>query len=296
MATDGASSGGPQVLDVENPHGYASFAGQTAVITGGTQGLGLATAQLMKARGASGLVLIGRDEVKGEAAAAQLDGGGCRALFVGADLAEADRVDHVVETTRKEFGSVNVLVAAAAATFRGTVWNTTADMWDEMLDINVRAQGLLISGIGRLMRERGHGGSMVVIGSVAHHGGIPELFPYIVAKHALEAMVKSAAHSLVAERIRVNMLNPGWMDTPAEHVVQKRFHNADDSWLETAEAAQPFGRLLKPQEVARGICFLASAESGMMTGSIVDFDQTIAAQGGATPASLVPQTYPWETT
>ena len=120
------------------------------------------------------------------------------------------------------------------------------------------------------------------------------LWPYSTSKHALESLVRNAAFSLMPERIRVNMLNPGWMDTPAEHETQQRFHDAPDDWLVAAEAAQPFGRLLKPQEVARGICFLASAESGMMTGASVDFDQTIPGAGDLPRAEPVPESFSWQ--
>jgi NAD(P)-dependent dehydrogenase (short-subunit alcohol dehydrogenase family) len=88
-------------------------------------------------------------------------------------------------------------------------------------------------------------------------------------------MTKNAAYSLMPDQIRVNGLNIGWMDTPGEDQTQKRFHNADDDWLTRAEATQPFKRLLKPREVAQAIAFLASDESGMMTGSLIDFDQSV---------------------
>ena len=76
--------------------------------------------------------------------------------------------------------------------------------------------------------------------------------------------------------IRVNGLNIGWMDTPGEDRVMRPYHGAEDGWREAAEAEQPFGRLLKPAEVARTVAYLASAESGLMTGSIIDFDQSVA--------------------
>ena len=84
-------------------------------------------------------------------------------------------------------------------------------------------------------------------------------------------------------RIRVNGLNLGWMNTPGEHATQKRWHDVPDDWLEQAAAAQPFGRLIEPAEAARAIVFLASDESGLMTGSIVDFDQTVIGTTSAQP-------------
>ena len=76
--------------------------------------------------------------------------------------------------------------------------------------------------------------------------------------------------------IRVNGLCIGWMDTPGEDRIMRTYHGAVDGWREAAEAAQPTGRLLKPAEAARAVAFLASEESGMMTGSIIDFDQSVA--------------------
>ena len=174
------------------------------------------------------------------------------------------------------------------------MWNTTGDMWDEMLALNVKANGLLISGAAKIMARENVAGSIALVGSIAHHGAIGELFPYVVSKHALEAMIRHAAYSLRMEQIRVNLINPGWMDTPAEDAVQKKFHDAPDDWLEKAEAKQAFKRILKPDEVARGICFMLSGESGMMSGASIDFDQTMPAQGPAAPFEPVPRSFPWE--
>ena len=283
-----------QELDPTAPFAFGSFAGKTCVVTGGTQGLGFAVAELMKARGAQAILLVGRNVAKGEAAAASLDGDGCSVSFLSADLSSTEGTELVVSTVDERYGTVHCLAACAAATWRGTVWNTSGEMWDEMLALNVKTPGLLITGLAKIMKREGVRGSMALVGSIAHHGGIGELFPYVVAKHGLEAMVRHAGYSLRMERIRVNLINPGWMDTPAEHDVQKKFHDAPDDWLEKAEAGQPFGRLLKPQEVARGICFMLSDESGMMSGASIDFDQTMPGQGPGAPFDAVPEHFPWE--
>lgn len=283
-----------QTLNPSSPFAHGSFAGKDAVITGGSQGLGYATAELMKARGARTLLLIGRDRDKGNRAAARLTGEGCQAHFHSADLATVAGTESVVEATETLLGRVDAFVNCAAATWRGTVWNTTPAMWTEMLAMNVQMPGVLVSAFARIMKREGIHGSMVLISSIAHHGGNSVLWPYATSKHALEALAKNAAFSLMAEGIRVNMLNPGWMDTPAEHEVQKQFHDAPEDWLSRAEAQQPFGRLLQPQEVARGICFLASAESGMMTGASIDFDQTIPGTGDLARGETVPEHFPWQ--
>jgi len=90
----------------------------------------------------------------------------------------------------------------------------------------------------------------------------------------LATFTKNVAHALRRDRIRVNGLNIGWMDTPNEHIVQKAM-GKPDNWLELAEATQPFGRLLKPLDVAKLTAYLLSDDSQMMTGSIIDYDQNV---------------------
>ncbi len=100
-------------------------------------------------------------------------------------------------------------------------------------------------------------------------------------------MTKNLAYSLMRHKIRVNQVSPGWMDTESEDTVQRRFHGATDGWLERAEAEQPTGRLIKPPEVAKVVTFYLSDESGMLTGNIVDYDQSVQGAGDA-PETLTP--------
>jgi NAD(P)-dependent dehydrogenase (short-subunit alcohol dehydrogenase family) len=111
------------------------------------------------------------------------------------------------------------------------------------------------------------------------HGGQSFLTAYAASKGALVTLTKNVAFSVMRNRIRVNGLNIGWMDTPHEHDIQRQYHDAGENWLASAEQAQPFGRLLKPDEVARGVAFLLSEESGMMTGAVIDFDQSVVGCG-----------------
>ena len=110
-------------------------------------------------------------------------------------------------------------------------------------------------------------------------GGQPILAPYSASKGALGVLTRNAAYALMRDGIRINGLNIGWMDTPGEHGIQQRAHAAPPDWLVKAEAGMPTGRLLKPAEVARAIAFLCSAESGMMSGALVDFDQSVQGAG-----------------
>ncbi|HRW48867.1 MAG TPA: oxidoreductase, partial [Caldilinea sp.] len=151
--------------------------------------------------------------------------------------------------------------------------------FDRMFAINVRAPFFLMQEAIKLMERKGIAGAIVNISSVASYGSVPMLAPYAASKAALNILGKNAAYSVMRRRIRINTLSLGWMDTPGEDEIQRRYHAAGPEWLEQAEARQPFGRLLKPEEVARAIAFLASDESGLMTGSVVDFDQSVAGAG-----------------
>ena len=255
------------------------FRGQVALITGGSQGLGYAVAERLVTEGAAGLLIVGRDRAKGEAAATSLRTADCRAEFVAADLAEADACEGVIAALDETFGTCHSFVNCAAITDRGSVWDASPELWDAMLAVNVKAPGLLSQGVARIMARDSVEGTIVLIGSVAGRGGPPNLLPYSTSKGALVAMTRNLAFSLMRHRIRVNLLCPGWLDTPAEDVTQRTFDGATDGWLERAEAEMPFGRLIKPPEIARTIVHLVTAESGMMTGAVVEWDQTVLGAG-----------------
>lgn len=256
-----------------------SLAGKYAIVTGSTQGLGEAIARLFAERGAAGLIICGRNIERGNAVAADLNSETCRVHFVQADLASVDDCRRIVAAADEHFGTVHVLVNAAGVSDRGTIWDTTPELWDWIMAINVRAPFLLMQESIKIMRREGVEGSIVNIGSVSAYGSVPFLTPYATSKGALMTLTKNVAYAVMRYRIRINMLNIGWMDTPGENVIQHKYHDAEDDWLENAETRMPFGRLLKPEEVARAVAFMASDESGMMTGSIVDFDQSVQGSG-----------------
>jgi len=249
--------------------------GKIAVVTGGTQGLGEAVCRAFALRGAAGVVLCGRDGARGERVAAALGELGTLASFVAADLADLDAARGVVALADRLHGRVDLLVNVAALTDRGTILSTDPALFDRMFAINVRAPFFLMQDAVRIMLRERIEGAIVNVLSMSQHGGQSMLTAYSASKSALGTVTKSAAFALLPHRIRVNGLNIGWMDTPGEDAIQKRAHDAPEGWLRDAEAGRPFGRLLKPAEVAGMIAFLCSAESGLMTGSLVDFDQTV---------------------
>jgi NAD(P)-dependent dehydrogenase (short-subunit alcohol dehydrogenase family) len=259
--------------------GRASLSGKVAVVTGGSQGLGEAIARLFAARGAAGLVICGRNEQKGRAVAEEIAASGCPTVFVRADLFHVAECRKVIAEADRRFKRVDVLVNAAALTDRGTIFDTTEERFNEIFNVNVRAPFFLIQEAAKIMRREKIHGSIINIQSMSAHGGQPFISAYCSSKGALATLTRNVAHSLIKFRIRVNGLNIGWMSTPGEDRIQKTYHDRTDGWLQEAAKGRPFGRLIDPNEVARACAYLASDESGLMTGANIDFDQTIVGVG-----------------
>ena len=255
--------------------------GKIAVVTGGTQGLGEAIARLFAARGAEGLVICGRKAEAGKAVAESISASGCKTVFVQADLARVADCRAVIAAAKSHFGRVDVLINAAGLTDRGNIFDTTEERYNEIFDVNVRGPFFLMQEATKIMAEQKSHGSIVNIQSMSAHGGQPFIAAYCASKAALAGLTKNVAHSLVRYRIRVNGLNIGWMSTPGEDRIMKTYHGAHDGWLEEAVKAKPFGRLIDPNEVARACAYLASDESGLMTGANIDFYQNVMGAGDA---------------
>ena len=260
-----------------------SLQGCYAVVTGGSQGLGEAVARLFAERGAAGIVLSGRDLARGEAVAADLEASGCRACFVPGDLDEVANCRRVIATADEQFGTLHVLVNAAAVTDRDSIWSASPDGFDRMMAVNARAPLLLMQDAIKVMQRERVSGSIVNISSVVTRCGPPFLTSYAMSKCALDALTRNVANAVMHSRIRVNAIHVGWMDTPAEDMIQRHYHGAGEDWLAAAAAGRPFGRLLKPAEIARAVAFLACEESGMMTGALIDFDQSVPGAGNPPP-------------
>ena len=249
--------------------------GKVIIVTGATQGIGEAIARAARDAGAHGLVICGRNEERGSALANELSQDGCRTVSVCGDLADPAHCRAIPAACDTAFGRVDGLVNAAGATDRGGIFDISLAVWDKLFAVNARAPFLLTQDTAKLMRRDSIAGSIVNIITMSSHGGQPFLAGYAASKGALAVFTKNAAHALRNDRIRVNGLNIGWTDTPNEHVVQTKVMGCGEDWLATAERQQPFGQLIKPNEVAAFVVFLLSTASGIMTGSVIDYDQNV---------------------
>ena len=163
--------------------------------------------------------------------------------------------EQVVAAADKAFGRVDILVNSAGITDRGTIWDTSPSCSTAMFAVNVRAPFFLMQDALKVMKREKIEGSIVNIISMSGHGGQSFITAYCASKGALITLTKNVAYSVMSHRIRVNGLTIGWMDTPGEDRIMKTYHGAEDGWLKEAEKGRPFGRLLKPDEVARAVGF-----------------------------------------
>ena len=269
-----------------------SMDGKIAVVTGSTQGLGEAICNLFADRGVKGLVICGRNAARGAKVKASLEAKGVKTVFVQADLGRLAEVRKVVSACDKEFGRIDALVNAAALTDRGSIWDTTPERYDEIFDVNVKAPFFLMQEAIKLMIAKGVRGSIVNIGSMSEHAGQPFISAHCASKGALATLTRNTAFAVMGNRIRVNQLNIGWMSSDNERALQAR-ESGDPDWEKKASAGLPFGRLIDPAEVARAAAFMASDDSGMMTGAVVNFDQSVwGAYAGQAPAPDAPMQLP----
>jgi NAD(P)-dependent dehydrogenase (short-subunit alcohol dehydrogenase family) len=253
----------------------ALLEGKVVLVSGGTRGLGAAVATASVRNGAE-VVVTGRRKDVGEQFAAEVAGRwGREVLFVRSDAGDVEQGRAAVAETIDRFGRVDCLVNCAGLTTRGTMLDTTPELFDQHIAVNVRGPFFLMQAAIRDMVARGAGGSIVNIITMSAHGGQPYLAPYVASKSGLIGLTRNAAFAHRWDRIRINGVNIGWTETEGEDATQRRFHDADDDWLENAAAGLPMGKLGQVDEIADFVVFLLSARSGVVTGSVIDWDQEI---------------------
>jgi len=242
---------------------------KVVLVNGGSQGVGAGIVQAAVREGAT-VVFTGRRADVGEKLAADTG-----ARFVRADLSDAAQARDSVVQTLDAYGRVDCLVNAAGLTSRGSLLDTTPELFDAHIAINLRAPFFAMQAAVADMVARKAPGTVVNVISSAEHGGQPFLAPYVAAKAGLAGLTRNAAHAHRWDRVRINGLNIGWTDTEGEDATQRAFHGAGDDWLEKAAESQPMGKIGQVDEIADLVVFLLSDRSGVVTGSVIDWDQIV---------------------
>ncbi len=242
---------------------------RVAIITGGAQGIGAATARQFLTDGFGGVVLIARsaDRLTQEQAALSKLGA---VVTLAADLRDDATPDKAVDLALKTFGRLDVLINAAGNTERCSVEDATVEAYHRLFDVNVKAPLFMMQKCAAAMAN---GGSIVNISSMLAHGGPPDIGIYAASKAALVGLSKNAANTLKGKGIRVNCINLGWANTEGEHTLQTGFHQQPENWAELAGKKVPFGRLISPEHIAGTCAYLVSPAAELMTGAVIDYEQ-----------------------
>ncbi|MFE5213705.1 MULTISPECIES: SDR family oxidoreductase [unclassified Streptomyces] len=247
---------------------------KVVLVNGGSQGVGAAIARAAVRE--SAVVAVGaRRPGPGEALVAELTAAGGEARYVRADLADAGQAKASVAEVVAAYGRIDCLVNAAGLTSRGTLLDTTPELFDEHIAVNLRGPFFAMQAAVADMLAREAPGTIVNVITSSAHGGQPFLAPYVAAKAGLMGLTRNVAHAHRWDRIRVNGLNIGWTATEGEDATQRAFHGAGDDWQERAAERLPMGRLGRPDEIADFVVLLLSDRSGVVTGSVIDWDQNV---------------------
>ncbi len=240
------------------------FQGRTALITGGTSGIGLATARRLLSEGAR-VVVNGRDSARLQAALTLLNGLG-EAAGVCADISDERQVSRLFAETMDVLGRLDVVVHSAGIDGAGVnVLDLDPGDWRRVLDVNLTGPFLVARAAAQSMR--GSGGAIVCVASLNGLAAEPSFADYNSAKGGLVMLTRSLAVDLVDSRIRVNAVCPGYVLTPMTEP-----YAGNPETASAITAAIPMRRLGKPEEVASAIAFLASDDASYITGTVLVVD------------------------
>ena len=247
------------------------FTGKVAVVTGGSGGIGRATAKLLAANGATVVIADVKDEM-GAGTVDQIVAAGGRATYRHVDLTVESEVEALMASTIEELGRLDIAVnnAGISGTYTSVAEMTLAD-WRRTMAINLDGVFLCLRAeIPRMLT--GGGGAIVNTASVAGLMGYPLLPAYVAAKHAVVGLTKSVALEYARRGIRVNAVCPGGVKTPMLEAFAGSSKGAD-----SMGAVSPVGRLGQPEEIAEAIVWLCSSRASYVTGTALPIDGGVLA-------------------
>ena len=250
--------------------------GKVAIVTGGTQGLGKAIAINFAKGGARGIVILGRNEDRGNEVSNSITKElGCKTLFIKTELSNVEDCRQAVATTKKEFSQIDILVNAAGITDRGNIVETSEELFDKMIGVNVKGPFFLTQDVVKIMIEKEIKGSIVNIGSQAALTGQPFLASYSLSKGALATLTKNTAFALLKNNIRVNAICPVFTVTPMFDPVAMDKMKSGIS--EKLKATVPMKRFADVMEQVNTMLWLCSDEASFITGQAISVDGGLTA-------------------
>jgi len=245
------------------------LADKVALITGGTSGMGRATAVLFAQEGAS-VAITGRNKARGWEVVAEIEQAGGTAIFIRSDVRFAEECRRAVEETLRAFGRLDILFNNAGVLYANTVLDCTEEEWDLTLDTNLKGTYLMSKFALPAMIAQGSG---VIINNASGWGlvGGDAAAAYCASKGGVVLLTKAMAIDHARQGIRVNCICPGDVDTPMLPEDAQRRGMKWEAYLASA-ANRPMGRIGKPEEIAKAVLFLASDDSSFVTGAVLAVD------------------------
>jgi len=244
--------------------------GLTALVTGGSSGIGLATTKMLLAEGAN-VAIIGRDINKLKAVASELEPGGRRLKYFLGDVSSEGYANKLVGETVKAFGALHILVNSAGVFRLGALLEMSEEDYDQVVDVNLKGTWLMCRFATRAIKESG-GGAIVNVSSflgIRGATGLPSS-AYAAAKGGVLALTKSLAIELAPFKIRVNAVLPALVRTAMLAVIADE--QGQEGVIEKARKIHPLGRIGEPEDVARAILFLCKPENDWITGAELTVD------------------------